>query len=93
MNEHQRVEWKASWRDEYLRWICGFANPGHLPEGWTLEHLIAKHASRPFNPDIANVFFRSRPPRILGAWHRADHSHLPRAGMPSPQSGHWEVLK
>jgi ATP-dependent DNA helicase RecG len=26
MNEHQQVEWKRSWRDEYLKWICGFAN-------------------------------------------------------------------
>jgi len=26
MKENQRVEWKETWRDEYLRWICGFAN-------------------------------------------------------------------
>lgn len=26
MKEHQNIEWKSSWRDEYLRWICGFAN-------------------------------------------------------------------
>ena len=26
MKETQQVEWKTSWRDEYLRWICGFAN-------------------------------------------------------------------
>ena len=26
MKEHQKVEWKETWRDEYLRWICGFAN-------------------------------------------------------------------
>ncbi len=26
MKEHQNLEWKLSWRDEYLRWICGFAN-------------------------------------------------------------------
>ena len=26
MNENQHIEWKASWRDEYLKWICGFAN-------------------------------------------------------------------
>jgi len=24
--EKQNVEWKESWRDEYLKWICGFAN-------------------------------------------------------------------
>ena len=24
--ENQHIEWKYSWRDEYLNWICGFAN-------------------------------------------------------------------
>lgn len=32
MNEQQNIEWKESWRDEYLRWVCGFANA----EGGTL---------------------------------------------------------
>lgn len=26
MSENQNSEWKTSWRDEYLKWICGFAN-------------------------------------------------------------------
>src|SRR5438105_1508447 len=26
MKENQHIEWKESWRDEYLKWICGFAN-------------------------------------------------------------------
>jgi ATP-dependent DNA helicase RecG len=26
MNENENIEWKTSWRDEYLKWICGFAN-------------------------------------------------------------------
>jgi ATP-dependent DNA helicase RecG len=26
MTEHQNIEYKISWRDEYLKWICGFAN-------------------------------------------------------------------
>jgi predicted HTH transcriptional regulator len=24
--ETQTTEWKESWRDEYIRWVCGFAN-------------------------------------------------------------------
>ena len=24
--ETQTIEFKQSWRDEYLKWICGFAN-------------------------------------------------------------------
>ena len=26
MSEIQNVEYKSPWRDEFLRWICGFAN-------------------------------------------------------------------
>jgi len=26
MTEHQTVEYKQIWKDEYLKWICGFAN-------------------------------------------------------------------
>ncbi len=26
MEENQNVEWKESWHDEYLEWICGYAN-------------------------------------------------------------------
>ena len=26
MNESQNIEFKESWHDEYLKWICGFAN-------------------------------------------------------------------
>jgi ATP-dependent DNA helicase RecG len=26
MPEHQNVEYKQSWHDDYLKWVCGFAN-------------------------------------------------------------------
>lgn len=26
MPKTQNIEYKQSWRDEYLKWICGFAN-------------------------------------------------------------------
>lgn len=26
MPEHQTIEWKESWHNEYLEWICGYAN-------------------------------------------------------------------
>jgi len=26
MSEKQNIEWKQSWRDEYLQWICAFSN-------------------------------------------------------------------
>lgn len=33
------------------------ANVGRLPENWTLENLMGKHASLPYNPDIAHIFY------------------------------------
>ena len=33
------------------------ANVGSLPEDWTLEKLMNKHTSRPYNPNIAFVFY------------------------------------
>ena len=32
-NESQVVEWKESWQDKYLEWICGYANA----QGGTLD--------------------------------------------------------
>ena len=44
-----------------------FWNNGRLPAGWTIENLTSKHASQPFNPDIANAFFRAG---MIEAWGR-----------------------
>jgi hypothetical protein len=33
MKEIQTIEWKGTWRDEYLRWIRGFADGGVLVIG------------------------------------------------------------
>jgi len=34
-------------------------NSGQLPEGWTIKSLTKNHRSEPFNPDIANAFFKA----------------------------------
>jgi ATP-dependent DNA helicase RecG len=34
-------------------------NPGHLPDQWTQQQLLAKHPSHPFNPLLASAFFRA----------------------------------
>ena len=44
MPEHQEVEWKESWRDEYLKWLCGYANA----HGGTL--FIGKDDDGMYNP-------------------------------------------
>lgn len=35
------------------------SNTGRLPEMWTLENLMSKHTSQPFNPTIAHAFYLS----------------------------------
>jgi ATP-dependent DNA helicase RecG len=42
-------------------------NPGQLPGRWTVSSLKAKHPSHPFNPDVANAFFRAG---MIEAWGR-----------------------
>ncbi len=44
-----------------------FWNEGQLPENWTISQLKEKHPSKPFNPVIANVFFRAG---LIEAWGR-----------------------
>lgn len=34
-------------------------NPGKLPEGRSPESFLKRHSSRPFNPLVANAFFRA----------------------------------
>ena len=44
-----------------------FWNSGQLPENWTVGRLFEKHASMPYNPLIANAFFRAG---LIEAWGR-----------------------
>jgi len=52
MAEHQTIEYKQIWKDEYLKWICGFANA----QGGKL--YIGKN-DRGEVTGLANTFFRS----------------------------------
>ncbi|KAF0127732.1 MAG: ATP-dependent DNA helicase RecG [Elusimicrobia bacterium] len=59
-------------------------NPGHLPQDWTIERLSAKHASSPYNPDIANAFFRAA---FMESWGRGIdliRNACRAAGNPAP---------
>jgi len=60
-------------------------NGGQLPEGWTIEKLKQKHPSKPYNPDIANAFFRAG---LIEAWGRGIQkiaSECQVAGLPVPE--------
>lgn len=61
-----------------------FWNEGKLPEDWTIKNLLEKHASRPYNPDIANVLFRSG---YIESWGRGTIKIIKeckQAGLPKP---------
>jgi len=67
------------YKDKIMFW-----NEGQLPEEWTIENLLAKHASRPHNPDIANAFFRSG---YIESWGRGITKMIEQcteAGLPEP---------
>jgi ATP-dependent DNA helicase RecG len=59
-------------------------NEGQLPENWTVKNLLEKHASRPYNPDIANALFRSG---YIESWGRGTLKIIREcklAGIPEP---------
>ncbi len=42
------------YKDRIMIW-----NDAQLPENWTIQNLLKRHSSKPYNPDIANTLFRS----------------------------------
>ncbi len=72
-------------------------NSGQLPPEWTLERLLGKHSSQPFNPDVANAFFRAG---TIKAWGRGIERIMQEcvtAGVPVPElryerTGLWTVF-
>lgn len=67
------------YRDKIIFW-----NEGQLPEYWTIKNLLVKHASRPFNPDIAIALFRSG---YIESWRRGTIKIIKEcklAGIPEP---------
>lgn len=81
------------YKDKIMIW-----NAGYLPENWTIETLLGNHSSNPFNPDIANAFFRSG---YIESWGRGISKMTNlciEAGLPKPQfeyegSGMWVVFQ
>ena len=57
MPENQNIEWKSKWRDDYLEWICGFANAqgGRIYIGRDDNgHIIGLDNTRKLLEDIPN---------------------------------------
>jgi ATP-dependent DNA helicase RecG len=68
-------------------------NPGHLPENWTPEKVMQQHSSIPFNPEIANAFFRSGEIEMWGRGIERIVEECRAAGFPDPvikyDAGDW----
>ena len=65
--------------DKLMLW-----NPGELPLDWTVAKLKGKHPSQPFNPDVANAFFRAG---MIESWGRGIERIMEAcqvAGTPKP---------
>lgn len=61
------------------------ANCGCLPENWTLHNLMQKHASAPYNPNLAHVFYLAG---FIESWGRGIEkicSACKNAEVPLPQ--------
>lgn len=77
------------YKDKIILW-----NEGQLPENWTVEKLLTKHPSKPYNPDIANALFRSG---YIESWGRGTLKMINECiqfGIPKPEyfydmSGFW----
>ena len=74
-------------------------NPGPLPPNWTVARLLDQHASQPFNPDVANAFFRAG---MIEAWGRGIERMrvaCVAAGVPAPTfraedgNGLWSIFR
>ncbi|MFM9972576.1 MAG: ATP-binding protein [Burkholderiales bacterium] len=72
-------------------------NPGQLPHDWTVKNLLEKHASEPFNPDVANAFFRAGKIEAWGRGIERIMAECELAGMPATDvryepTGLWTVF-
>jgi ATP-dependent DNA helicase RecG len=61
-----------------------FWNMGQLPKNWTVDMLQKKHSSIPYNPDIANAFFRSGYVEAWGRGIEKINENCVEAGLPLP---------
>lgn len=69
--------------DKLMLW-----NPGQLPDSWTLEKLISKHESIPYNPEIAKCFFLAG---LIEAWGRGIERIIEACQQENYPTPEWKV--
>lgn len=73
-------------------------NGGSLPDDWTIDTLLSSHSSQPYNPSIANTFFRAGE---IEAWGRGIERIITACkddGFSTPEfrydaSGIWTIFR
>ena len=60
-------------------------NPAVLPEGWGVDDLMREHASLPYNPNVANAFFRAGEIEAWGRGIQRIFQACRDAGTPEPK--------
>ena len=66
--------------DDHIR----FHNPGHLPEGVTVEMIVQEHYSYHRNPKVADIFYRAGLVERYGSGIERIITAFRDAGMPVP---------
>jgi ATP-dependent DNA helicase RecG len=67
------------YEDQVYMW-----NDSQLPDNWTMQDLLDKHPSLPYNPEIANAFFRAG---YIESWGRGlvkIRTECTNVGLPEP---------
>lgn len=60
-------------------------NPAVLPDGWDVRKLLGEHPSHPYNPNVANAFFRAGEIEAWGRGIRRMFLACRQAGVPEPE--------
>ena len=85
-DENENTEFKALWKDDYLKTLCAFANTsgGTLRPEISMDNLLKPHPSLPHNPIIASVFYKAG---LIENWGRGTIDIMDecnKQGLPQP---------
>ena len=87
--ESQTTEFKQIWKDDYLKTICAT-----LSQEVPIEKFDKAHQSRPFNPILANIFYKAG---FIENWGRGTLNVIDEClayGLPKPTyENDWGAVK